>query len=185
MTIANRVSPSLPFVGLRDRAVLREAVGAVIEKGYRRLFFVGPFDVFAERINLYEIEERYAGFQEAIQGSRGVEGMLLSGSDYVPQLRGVDLAERRTAVICASDIFALEILSDLRARGVAVPKDVGLMGFDSIDALRYVSPSLSTVEYPIQRMAEIAFSLLIEPPPSSGGVPFIELDPRIHWADSL
>jgi LacI family transcriptional regulator len=185
VTIANRVSPSWPFVGLRDRAVMGEAVRAIIQRGYRRLFFVGPFDVFAERINLYQIDERYAGFQEAIDESSGVEGRLLAGSDYVEQLRAVNLAEKRTAVICASDIFALEILRDLRARGTAVPRDVGLMGFDSIDALRYVTPALSTVEYPIQRMAEIAFSLLIDPPAGTDGVPFIELDPKIHWAESL
>jgi LacI family transcriptional regulator len=185
VTIANRVSPSWPFVGLRDRVVLREATRAIIQRGYRRLFFVGPLEVFAERINLYEIEERYAGFQEAIRAADGVEGLLLAGSDYVERLRAVDLAESRTAVVCASDIFALEILSDLRARGTAVPRDVGLMGFDSIDALRYVTPALSTVEYPIQRMAEIAFSLLIEPPAGAAGVPFVELEPKIHWAESV
>jgi LacI family transcriptional regulator len=88
-------------------------------------------------------------------------------------------------VICASDIFALEIMTALRSRGVPVPGAAGLMGFDSIDALRYISPRLSTVEYPIQRMGEIAFSLLTEPPQSGEKVPLIELEPRIHWGESL
>jgi LacI family transcriptional regulator len=185
VTIANRVGAAWPFVGLRDRAILRAATADIIARGYRRLFFVGPFDVFPERINLYEIDERWAGFQEAVAQAPGVEGLLLAGSDYVERLRAVDLAAVRTAVVCASDIFALEILRDLRARGIEVPRDVGLMGFDAIDALRYVSPALSTVEYPVQRMGELAFSLLIEPPSEAQGAPLVELDAKILWGASL
>lgn len=187
VTIANRVSASWPFVGLSDRAILREATRQIISRGYRRLAYVGPLDAFPTRINLYEIEERWAGVQEAATEAPGVQTMLFSRSDYVEQVRRLDLAAARTAVICASDVFALEILTDLRSRGVQVPRDVGLMGFDSIDALRYISPRLSTVEYPVQRMGEAAFSLLVEPaePGRPAGVPAIELEPRILWGESL
>ncbi|HET6488069.1 MAG TPA: LacI family DNA-binding transcriptional regulator, partial [Spirochaetia bacterium] len=184
VTIANRVSPAWPFVGLKDRTIVREATRDVIRRGYRRLVFVGPFDAFAERINLYEIEERYAGLLEAVREAPGIESCLLSGADYVEKVRALDFRETRTAVLCASDIFALEILRDLRTREVAVPRDVGLMGFDAIDALRYVVPSLSTVAYPVQEMGETAFSLLTQPP-TGKDVAFIELEPRIVWGESL
>jgi len=185
VTIANRVSPVWPFVGLTDRAIMREATRQIISRGYRRLAYVGPLDAFPARINLYEIQERWAGLQEAAGESPGVQAMLLSRADYVEQVRRLDLAAARTAVVCASDIFALEILTDLRTRGVHVPRDAGIMGFDSIDALRYISPRLSTVEYPIQRMGEAAFSLLVEPREEAAGVPVIELEPRILWGESL
>ncbi len=188
VTIANRVSPGWPFVGLKDRWILREATRAIIARGYRRLLFVGPFDAYGERINLYEIEERYAGLLDAVRETPGIESRLISGSDYVARIRDLDLREARTAIVCASDIFALEILRDLRSRGLTVPEAAGLMGFDSIDALRYVVPSLSTVAYPIQRMGEAAFSMLTRPPvaaPIDGSVPFIELEPRIVWGQSL
>jgi len=192
VTIANKVSRAWPFVGLSDRAILREATRQIISRGYRRLVYVGPLDAYPTRINLYEIEERWAGLQEAASGSPGVQTALLSRTDYVEQVRVLDLAAVRTAVICASDVFALEILTDLRDRGVQVPRDVGLMGFDSIDALRYISPRLSTVEYPIRRMGEAAFSLLVEPEgalaadsASTSLVPAIELEPRILWGESL
>ena len=163
VTIANRVSSAWPFVGLSDRSIMREATQAIIARGYRKLVFVGPIDAFEAPINLYQIDERYAGVREAADGHAGVSCDLFSMNDYVQRVRSLDLAGARTAVICASDIFALEIMTDLRSRGVPVPAAVGLMGFDSIDALRYISPRLSTVEYPIQRMGEIAFSLLVEP----------------------
>jgi len=171
-------------VGLTDRPVQRDATREVIRRGYTRLYFVGPLCV-SPGLNLYEIEERYAGFMEAIAGQQGVHGHLVGGTDYVEELRRVDLAAEKTAIVCCSDIFALEILNDLRARGLAVPRDVGLMGFDSIDALRYVQPRLSTIEYPVRRMSEVAFSLLIDPREPDAEVPVIELTPKILWGESL
>jgi LacI family transcriptional regulator len=185
VTVANKVSGSWPFVGLSDRPIQREATNEIIRRGYTRLFFVGPLAVSPGKLNLYEIEERYAGFMEAIEEHPGVRGSLVGGTDYVEELRGVDLRAERTAIVCCSDIFALEILNDLRARAIPVPAGVGLMGFDSIDALRYVQPRLSTIEYPVKRMSETAFSLLIDSREPDGETPVIELSPRILWGDSL
>jgi DNA-binding LacI/PurR family transcriptional regulator len=137
------------------------------------------------RINLYEVEERYAGFQEAIAEHPGIHGHLVGGADYLEELRSLNLRSERTAIVCCSDIFALEILNDFRSSGIPVPQGVGLMGFDSIEALRYVQPRLSTIEYPIKRMGEIAFSLLIDPRDPDAGVPMIQLEPKILWGESL
>lgn len=61
--------------------------------------------------------------------------------------------ERRiTAVFVATDIMALGALSELRRRGVAVPADISVAGFDDIPGLDFVDPSLTTVRVP---MAEI------------------------------
>ncbi len=185
VTIANKVSPAWPFVGLSDRPVMRAVTEAIIAKGYQRLIFVGPLHAWPDKINLYEIEERYAGFCEAADARPGIRRMLFAGRNYVEELQKLNVAEAKTAVICASDIFALEILNDFRLRGLSVPRDAGLMGFDSIDALRFVRPRLSTVEYPIQRMGEIAFSMLLEPRPEEGTVPLVELEPRVLWGDSI
>jgi DNA-binding LacI/PurR family transcriptional regulator len=184
MTIGNKVDSSWPFVGLRDRSVISELVEGIISKGYRRLFFVGPLANKAADGNLYEIEERYAGFVETIESHHGIQQIVLSEPDYVEQLARVDFSSERSAIVCVSDIFALEILRDLRRRGLSVPGDVGLVGFDSIHALRYIVPALATVEYPIHEMASIAFSKILEKTKESL-VPFIELDPVIHWGESL
>jgi LacI family transcriptional regulator len=185
VTIANKVSDAWPFVGLSDRPVQREATREIIRRGYTRLLFVGPLGVSPGRINLYEVEERFAGFQEAIAEHPGIQGRLIGGSDYLEELRGVDLQSERTAIVCCSDIFALEILNDLRRRGISVPQGVGLMGFDSIAALRYVQPRLSTIEYPIRSMGEIAFSLLVDPRGPDAGATIIQLEPKILWGESL
>jgi LacI family transcriptional regulator len=184
VTIANKVSPSWPFVGLSDREVMRELTERVIAKGYQRLVFVGPLHASIERVNLYEIEERYAGFLQAAQAA-AVESALVGSLDYLGEISRLDLGKKRTAILCCSDIFALEILESLHARGLESPRDAGLAGFDSINALRFIRPRLTTVEYPIQRMGEIAFSLLVDRRAEGEGIPFIELEPKILWGETI
>jgi LacI family transcriptional regulator len=187
VTIANKVAEGLPFVGLSDRAIMREVTETIIQKGYRRLIFVGPLNIDEERANLYEIDERFAGFSETLSAHPGMQYQIVStAGDYVGEIRGMDLSQPRTAIVCCSDIFALEILNDIKARGLAVPADVGLMGFDSIHALRYITPKLSTVEYPIEKVGEIAVSLFLDMQKSADNqVHSVELMPTIQWGESL
>jgi LacI family transcriptional regulator len=186
VTIANKVSPSLPFVGLSDRAIMHEVTEKIIRKGYRRLIFVGPLNTAQEKSNLYEIDERYEGFLLASSAHPEIEHRIISTvGDYVGEIRKISLPGPRTAIVCCSDIFALEILNDLKARGLTVPVDVGLMGFDSIFALRYITPKLSTVEYPIEKMGQIAFAYLLDLQESGNShVPSSELVPTILWRES-
>ena len=46
-------------------------------------------------------------------------------------------------------------------------------------------PRLSTIEYPVRRMSEVAFSLLMDPRKPDAPAPVVELPPRILWGDSL
>jgi len=183
VTMANKVSSVWPFVGLSDRKVMYELTATVIEKGYRRMIFIGPLHAFEGNINLYELEERYAGFTAAGELRPDIDRILLGGMDYLDELEKINLREKRTAIICCSDIFALEVLDNLRRRDLFIPEDAGLIGFDAIDALRFIRPRLSTVEYPIRTMGELAFSMLIDGP--VGDIPFVELDPKIIWAESI
>lgn len=69
---------------------------------------------------------------------------------------------KKTAFFCASDIFALEVMNLFQDVGKAIPEDVGIMGFDNIDVLKYVRPGLSTIHYPVDELGKSAFRLLID-----------------------
>jgi LacI family transcriptional regulator len=83
--------------------------------------------------------------------------------NFLSRLDAINLKDPlRTAVLCSSDIYALEILRHLEARGILVPADAGLMGFDNIDMLRYVEPSNATVSYPFEELGGKALDLLLK-----------------------
>jgi LacI family transcriptional regulator, galactose operon repressor len=71
------------------------------------------------------------------------------------------LSSERTCVVCSCDAVALDVLLLLKNEGVSVPEQIGLMGFDNLDELKYITPALSTVAYPIQQFGESAFESLI------------------------
>ncbi|WP_122032000.1 substrate-binding domain-containing protein [Aliivibrio sp. EL58] len=64
-----------------------------------------------------------------------------------------------TAVVCYNDYMAAGALSALEKHQISVPKDISLMGFDNGLIAKYLYPKLSTIDYPIQTMAEQAAEL--------------------------
>ncbi|WP_437774558.1 SpoIIE family protein phosphatase [Sorangium sp. So ce1097] len=71
--------------------------------------------------------------------------------------RGVDF----DAVVAANDNMALGAIETLKARGIGVPKDVLVCGFDDVGAARYTNPSLTTVRQPIKRLGAIAVETVL------------------------
>jgi LacI family transcriptional regulator len=66
------------------------------------------------------------------------------------------------AIVCQSDPIALVALKELTSRGIRVPEDVKLIGFDDFPEASSVSPSLTTVSVPVEELAEIATDLLYD-----------------------
>ena len=66
-----------------------------------------------------------------------------------------------TGVIAANDLMAIGALHYLNKIGIRVPEDVSLVGFDNIDLSRDIAPALTTVEYPMERMSEVAVDLIL------------------------
>jgi DNA-binding LacI/PurR family transcriptional regulator len=74
----------------------------------------------------------------------------------------LSLPDPPTAVFAASDQLAIGALSAIKERGLRVPKDVSLVGFDDIDVAAYCDPPLTTVRVPAQEMGELAVKVLLE-----------------------
>ena len=66
-----------------------------------------------------------------------------------------------TAIICANDFMAVGVLRELRERGLGVPEDVSVTGFDDIKLSEYSCPSLTTVHIPRERIGHLVFSALV------------------------
>ncbi|WP_229734419.1 LacI family DNA-binding transcriptional regulator [Cellulomonas carbonis] len=66
-----------------------------------------------------------------------------------------------TAIICASDLMALGAIRAARSRGLAVPEDVSVVGFDDSPLIAFTDPPLSTVRQPVTGMGEAAVSALV------------------------
>ncbi|MFE1795643.1 LacI family DNA-binding transcriptional regulator [Streptomyces sp. NPDC059517] len=90
---------------------------------------------------------RYGGFDE--------------GSAQRRMLELLDLPEPPTAVFVCSDRMALGAYRALAERGLSVPDDVSVVGFDDLPEARWASPALTTVRQPVSEMAGVALRLLV------------------------
>ena len=73
----------------------------------------------------------------------------------------LDLRPRPTAVVCFNDKVAVGVLEAATARGLRVPQDLSVAGFDDIDVSRATSPRLTTVRQPLQEMGRTAVTMLM------------------------
>ncbi|WP_406092997.1 LacI family DNA-binding transcriptional regulator [Streptomyces sp. NBC_01013] len=144
----------------------RELTRHLIEDhGLRRLVFVGG------DTDSPDAEARFRGFQEACRdGGLPVPDEPALRTTMMKQAEGALAAEalldrggeRPEAMLFANDQMAVGALRALARRGVRVPQDMAVTGFDGIPLGRIVQPSLTTVRQPIRRLGEQAVELLVQ-----------------------
>jgi DNA-binding LacI/PurR family transcriptional regulator len=141
----------------------RTATDHLIELGHRRIAYVG------DRSGYQTDTERLKGYKQAL-ASAGIEfdSNLAVLGDGRPEgaLAAVDgllrLANPPTAVCCYNDMTALGAMRAIRARGLRVPDDLSVTGFDDLFFAEYLEPALTTVRQPMRRMGEMAMENLLK-----------------------
>jgi DNA-binding LacI/PurR family transcriptional regulator len=171
LVFVNGGSEQLPVtsVGVDERAAGRVATEHLLAIGHRRIGFVagGQFAQAtrekalgrADALEEAGIDPKrwvaHASF--TVEGGRHALSALMEGAN----------GDRPTGVICSNDLMAIGALQAALALGLRVPEDVSIVGFDGIDAGRWTQPTLTTVEQPIDEIAEttvLALESLMESP---------------------
>jgi len=150
------------IVASNDREAVRGAVAHLVEAGHRRIGMVaGPhgFRSAFERQQGYEQAIEDAGLP--LQRTMIVQGDYTFDSGMRAAERLLDLAPRPTAVFCSNDEMAAGVLHVARQRGLDVPKDLSIVGFDDTPIASHIWPPLTTVRWPIATMARAAALKLI------------------------
>lgn len=136
----------------------------LLAKGHRKIALVTP-RVDSQGV----IQARYRGFCDALS-ERGQalapEDIFEAASNATSGAQaGVNIAlagKAYTAVAAMSDMSALGVMSGLRTCGLRVPEDVSIMGFDNLEASKYVYPALTTVAQDIDKKCDTACDLLFQ-----------------------
>lgn len=162
VSVDNKIAEGLPFVSINEEAAMQEAVVRALRKGYQKLVFVCPALEPGEAQNAYVHRQRLKGFQEAVKRHPETEAGHLLDWSYLERVEDLVNQEKRTAFLCTADNFALDIMKKLYSCGKEPPEDYGIVGFDNIDTLEYVSPRLVTISNSVDAVAQTAVNLLFE-----------------------
>jgi LacI family transcriptional regulator len=154
----------LPFVGSNNLAGARAIAHHVLDCGHRKVALIGGPP------RLWTSEQRLAGFRESLaaagldpDGAPYLAGDYSERSGYLAatQLLAGDPAQRPTAILCANDLMAIGVMRFCRERGISIPEQLSITGFDDISNAEFLLPSLSTVAQPAHEMGQAAAELLL------------------------
>ncbi len=148
-----------PEVGVDNEAGIAAMVDALAGLGHRRIgFLAGPDDLFVARARL-------AGYRRGLEaaGIAWDESLVTTGTfDRQGGADGADALLKRdpaiTAICAANDLLALGALTRLAERGVEVPGDVSVAGFDDVSIAALTAPGLSTVRLPLRELGRQGFA---------------------------
>ncbi|WP_369404657.1 LacI family DNA-binding transcriptional regulator [Secundilactobacillus odoratitofui] len=137
------------------------AANYLLAAGHRKLTLLVPDDI------TQNIRQRIKGFESVMTKYRlafSEEMMIKTPMTKLGGYQAVDqlIAKQSTAVFCINDEMAIGVYRGLQERGLRVPDDISVMGYDDIDLANFVAPKLTTIHQPAFEMGQVATELLIE-----------------------
>lgn len=154
-------------VDVDNCAAARRAVTHLIDLGHRRIACITNAD-----LSYTAAEERLRGYRRALEeAGLQFEPDLVRYGDFDPDSgyrQMMDLLEHRpqgkkafTAAFVASDVVAFGAKAAIRDKGLNVPREIALVGFDDVPISRYTDPPLTTVKLPARELGHVAGDHLI------------------------
>lgn len=155
---------NLSSVTVDDREACRCAVDSLIARGHRK-FAVISGEITNSDVGRARFEGCMKSFEahnivfDPEQDFRGVRFSYQDGYDAARDL--LDKGREFTALVTASDVMAVGAVRALHERGLQVPADVSVIGFDGLVVGSFLVPKLSSVVQPVQEMALRGVDILI------------------------
>lgn len=168
VVLGDRRMPHAPIdcVGTDNAEIMRRMIGKLSRAGYSRIGYV------SEDLIMNNCADRYHGFKQGM-----AEHGLPVDERWVfllPQLR-LNKAEStynffRTLdwpqplpqiFLCSSDLIAVGLMAALKGRGLHIPRDVGVVGFDDISIAAFTDPPLTTIAQDMTQLGRSCFRALL------------------------
>ncbi len=153
--------PVVNLVGVDNRACGRLAAQTLLDRGYRRIAFLGGPEAATST------QDRLAGFIEMAGQGGGARPLISFASAYsfdagrAEMQRLLALGPPAGAYFCGDDILSIGALSALADAGLRVPQDVGVLGMNDIEMAGWSNINLTTIRQPIAEMIEASIDLVV------------------------
>jgi DNA-binding LacI/PurR family transcriptional regulator len=150
-------------VSVDNGAGIRAVLGHLTGLGHRRIAFIGGRQ-------LGDIKEREEAFTEYVTPFGPVpEGYIQYGPNEPEEgvaalQRLLELSDPPTAVVASTDVLAIGALHGAHERGLRVPDELSITGFDDIPLAAFSVPSLTTVRMPVREMVATAVRMVLDEP---------------------
>ncbi len=152
----------VPSVGATNWAGARAATEYLLSLGHRRIAMIsGPPSYECSR-------EREEGYKAALHAARLPvapayirPGGFVYETGFAQASALLDQPDPPTAIFAGSDLQAMGVYGALRVRGLSVPRDLSVVGFDDVPMSAISTPPLTTIRQPLADMGRMATSMLV------------------------
>ncbi|MDI9835229.1 LacI family DNA-binding transcriptional regulator [Streptomyces sp. KAU_LT] len=168
--------PDVPSVGSANWSGGLAATRHLTDLGHERIAIItGPEDMLCSlaRLDGYRSAMSMAGLRCDPRLMRFGDFHVQGGYEHAMDL--LDGPDRPTAIFAGSDLQALGVLEAARVKGLRVPEDLSVVGYDDVPLAQWSSPPLTTVHQPLRAMAEEAARMLLRPDAPGAAAQRIEL----------
>ncbi len=154
-------APATHVVGIDNVECGRMAARTLLDKGYRRVAFLGgPSDATST-------QDRLAGFRDTLHAAPGAEMSASFAAAYsfdagrAEMTRLLRAAAPAQAYFCGDDVLSIGAISALQDTGFDVPSDVGVIGLNDMEIAGWDNIALTTIHQPIEAIIEASIDLIL------------------------
>ncbi len=141
------------------------AVDHLVQLGHKRIGFIGETNRDQALLN----EHRFSAFQQTmlkhnlpVEECYVVESALSLNGGYESMSRALSQGKHASAYFCVNDITAIGVMRAIQERGLCIPQDISLIGFDDIELCSFVSPKLTSIHTHKKAMGTMAVRMLMD-----------------------
>jgi len=157
-------------VSIDDRAASARITTLLLERGHRRIAYLGAGEagdaeqVWALRVRGFgdAVEHFHADVHAQVLTAAVPQRLYTMENGYETMLGALDEGLDATAIVAICDTVAVGAIKALSERGLRVPEDVSVTGFDDIDFARYSVPGLTTVSQPLPQIVKESTRILLD-----------------------
>jgi DNA-binding LacI/PurR family transcriptional regulator len=154
------IAPDVHVVGIDNVACGRMAAEALVQRGYRRLAFLGGPRTATST------QDRVAGFLGALAPYPEIRVTTSYATDYSFDAGRAEMQRLLSdtpaeAYFCGDDLLAVGALSAIEEAGLSVPSDIGLIGLNDMEMARWQLIGLTTIHQPVAQIIEAAIDLVV------------------------
>jgi DNA-binding LacI/PurR family transcriptional regulator len=133
----------------------------LVEEGHKKIWHI------AGAQNWFDGKLRVHGWRRALKEANLQKGSKMLVSSWSPHdayrlILDTPMDPGPTAIFAASDHIAMATISALREKGLRVPEDISIVGYDDTQESVYISPSLTTIKQDLPLVSEQAMDLLMK-----------------------
>ncbi|HSM26435.1 MAG TPA: LacI family DNA-binding transcriptional regulator [Anaerolineaceae bacterium] len=152
-----------PAIGSTNWQGAYQATNYLVQLGHKRIGFITGW------LDLGCAVDRLEGFKAALKNNRiplinelMYEGTFAQLDGYVGANKFLGLKKPPTAIFASNDVMAMAAMDAAREKGLRVPEDISIIGFDDIPQASLVRPSLTTIRQPLEQMGRTAAQVLLD-----------------------